>query len=45
MRRILLIDDDELLAAPLAAVFKRFDVELASATRPSTRWRCCAPSP
>ena len=36
MRRILLIDDDELLAAPLAAFFKRFDVELASATRPST---------
>ena len=35
MRRILLIDDDELLAAPLAAFFKRFDVELASATRPS----------
>ena len=36
MRRILLIDDDELLAAPLAAFFQRFDVELASATRPST---------
>ena len=36
MRRLLLIDDDELLAAPLAAFFKRFDVELASATRPST---------
>jgi OmpR family response regulator RpaB len=36
MRRILLIDDDELLAAPLAAFFKRFDVELDSATRPST---------
>ena len=35
MRRILLIDDDELLAAPLAAFFERFDVELASATRPS----------
>ena len=35
MRRILLIDDDELLAAPLAAFFKRFDIELASATRPS----------
>ena len=33
--QILLIDDDELLAAPLAAFFKRFDVELASATRPS----------
>ena len=36
MRRILLIDDDELLAAPLATFFKRFDVELSSATRPST---------
>ena len=36
MRRILLIDDDEHLGAPLAAFFKRFDVELASATRPST---------
>ena len=34
MRRILLIDDDELLAAPLAAFFRRFDVELASAARP-----------
>jgi two-component system, OmpR family, response regulator len=31
MRRLLLIDDDELLAAPLAAFFKRF-----TATRPST---------
>ena len=36
MRRILLIDDDEWLAAPLAAFFKRFEVELASATRPGT---------
>jgi len=36
MRRILLIDDDELLAAPLAAFFKRFEFELDSATRPST---------
>jgi two-component system, OmpR family, response regulator len=36
MRRLLLIDDDELLAAPLAAFFKRFDVELSTATRPST---------
>jgi two-component system, OmpR family, response regulator len=35
MRRILLIDDDELLAAPLASYFARFDVELDSATRPS----------
>ena len=35
MRRILLIDD-EWLAAPLAAFFKRFEVEPASATRPGT---------
>ncbi len=35
MRRILLIDDDELLAAPLATYFARFDFELDSATRPS----------
>jgi len=35
MRRILLIDDDELLAAPLAAFFKRFEFDLDSATRPS----------
>jgi two-component system, OmpR family, response regulator len=35
MRRILLIDDDELLAAPLAAYFRRFDFELDSATTPS----------
>jgi two-component system, OmpR family, response regulator len=34
MRRILLIDDDEQLAAPLAAYFKRFEIEMASATRP-----------
>ena len=36
MRRILLIDDDELLAAPLATFFKRFEFDLDSATRPST---------
>ena len=36
MRDLLLIDDDELLAAPLAEFFKRFDFELDSATRPST---------
>jgi len=36
MRRILLIDDDERLAAPLAAYFKRFEFELDSAVRPST---------
>ncbi len=35
MQRILLIDDDEQLAAPLAAYLKRFDFELASAARPS----------
>ena len=36
MHRILLIDDDEQLAAPLASYLKRFDFDLASATRPST---------
>jgi two-component system, OmpR family, response regulator len=35
MRRILLIDDDELLAAPMAAYFGRFEFALDSATRPS----------
>jgi OmpR family response regulator RpaB len=35
MRRILLIDDDELLAPPLAAYFKRVDFELDAAVRPS----------
>jgi OmpR family response regulator RpaB len=35
MRRILLIDDDELLAPPLATFFKRFEFELDSATTPS----------
>ena len=35
MSKILLIDDDEQLAAPLAAYFKRFDLQLESATRPS----------
>ena len=35
MRRILLIDDDERLAAPLAAYFKRVEFELDAATRPS----------
>jgi len=34
-RRILLIDDDELLAAPLATYFARFEFDLDSATRPS----------
>ena len=35
MHRILLIDDDEHLAAPLAAYLRRFDLELSSALRPS----------
>jgi two-component system OmpR family response regulator len=35
MHHILLIDDDELLAPPLAAYLQRFDMQLDSATRPS----------
>jgi two-component system OmpR family response regulator len=35
MHRILLIDDDELLAPPLAAYLQRFDLQLDSATHPS----------
>jgi len=35
MRRILLIDDDELLAAPLATFFSRFEFALDAAVRPS----------
>ena len=35
MPRILLIDDDEHLAAPLASYFARFDFALDAATRPS----------
>ena len=35
MHRILLIDDDEHLGAPLASYFARFDCVLESATRPS----------
>ena len=35
MHRLLLIDDDEHLAAPLAAYLRRFDFELHSATLPS----------
>ena len=35
MPKILLIDDDEQLAGPLAVYFKRFDLTLESATRPS----------
>ena len=36
MHRVLLIDDDEALAAPLAAYLRRFDLELVAATRPSS---------
>lgn len=36
MHRILLIDDDELLAPPLAEYLRRFDMQLDSATRPSS---------
>ena len=35
MPRILLIDDDAQLGEPLAAYFRRFDLELQHATRPS----------
>ncbi len=35
MRRILLIDDDELLAAPLATFFGRFEFALDAAVRPN----------
>ncbi|MFO1217805.1 MAG: response regulator transcription factor [Burkholderiaceae bacterium] len=35
MPRLLLIDDDEQLGPPLAAYFRRFDVELQQAVRPS----------
>jgi two-component system, OmpR family, response regulator len=35
MPRILLIDDDEQLGAPLAAYFARFELQLVQATRPS----------
>jgi OmpR family response regulator RpaB len=35
VHRILLIDDDELLAPPLAEYLRRFDLQLDSATRPS----------
>ncbi len=36
MPKILLIDDDEQLAEPLATYFRRFDLTLENATRPST---------
>jgi len=35
MPRILLIDDDAKLGEPLATYFRRFDLELVQATRPS----------
>jgi hypothetical protein len=35
MRRLLLIDDDEHLGPPLAAWFRRYDIELQQALRPS----------
>ena len=35
MHRVLLIDDDEHLASPLATYLRRFDLQLESATRPS----------
>jgi two-component system OmpR family response regulator len=35
MPRILLIDDDDQLGAPLAAYFARFELQLVQATRPS----------
>src|SRR5262245_48840670 len=35
MHRVLLIDDDENLAPPLATYLRRFDLELVAATRPS----------
>ena len=35
MHRILLIDDDDQLGAPLAAYFRRFELELVQALRPS----------
>jgi len=35
MHRLLLIDDDEALAAPLAQYLARFDFELSAVTRPS----------
>jgi OmpR family response regulator RpaB len=35
VRHLLLIDDDALLGPPLAAFFKRFEIDLQHATRPS----------
>jgi len=39
MHRLLLIDDDEALAGPLAQYLARFDFELAAVTRPSLALR------
>jgi two-component system, OmpR family, response regulator len=36
MRKVLLIDDDEALAGPLKSYFERFDLNLISATDPSS---------
>jgi two-component system OmpR family response regulator len=44
MHRILLIDDDEQLGAPLAAYCARFELELVQATRPSARAASTPPS-
>ena len=45
MHRILLIDDDELLAPPLAAYLQRFDMQLRQRHAAERRaWRGCAPS-
>ena len=46
MHRILLIDDDELLAPPLAAYLQRFDMQLRQRHAPErSGWRGCGPSP
>jgi two-component system OmpR family response regulator len=44
MPRVLLIDDDEHLAPPLATYLKRFDFELARRGAPAKGWRACAPA-
>ena len=38
MHRLLLIDDDEALAGPLAQYLARFDLRLEAVTRPSAAW-------
>ena len=42
MHRVLLIDDDENLGPPLAAYLRRFDLELATALRPSLGFQALA---